>query len=58
MALAGRAASGIGSFVFIDVIADQSIGMNSEVYRVMLSAQIQPNDFKSHWTVLYSTDGQ
>lgn len=37
-------ATGIKSLVFIDhVIADKSSRMNSEMYRDILSAQIQPN---------------
>ncbi len=38
------AASGTGSLVFIDdVTADKSSRMNSEVFRAILSAHIQPN---------------
>ncbi len=44
MAWACMAASGTGSLVFIDdVTADKSSRMNSEVFRVILSAHIQPN---------------
>ncbi len=44
MAWACMAASGTGSLVFIDdVTADKSSMMNSEVFRVILSAHIQPN---------------
>ena len=38
------AANGTGSLVFIDVTADKSSRMNSEVFRaILLSAHIQPN---------------
>ena len=38
------AASGTGSLVFIsDVTADRSAKMNSEGYRAIISAHIQPN---------------
>ena len=48
------AANETGSLVFInDVTTDKSNEMNSAVYRVMLSAQIQPN-----WPTLHSADGQ
>ncbi len=44
MAWACIAASGTGSLVFIDdVTADKSSRMNSEVFRAILSAHIQPN---------------
>ncbi len=44
MAWACMAASGTGSLVFIDdVTADKSRMMNSEVFRAILSAHIQPN---------------
>ena len=44
MAWACMAANGTGSLVFIDdVTADKSSRMNSEVFRAILSAQIQPN---------------
>ncbi len=44
MAWACMAASGTGSLVFIDdVTADKSSRMNSEVFRAILSAHIQPN---------------
>ena len=44
MAWACMAASGTGSLVFIDdVTADKSSRMNSEVFRTILSAHIQPN---------------
>src|SRR4029434_10164871 len=43
-AWACMAANGTGSLVFIDdVTADKSSRMNSEVFRAILSAQIQPN---------------
>lgn len=38
------AANETGSFVFIEYVTDdKSIKMNSEVYRAIVSAQIQPN---------------
>ncbi|XDV43857.1 hypothetical protein PO909_012255 [Leuciscus waleckii] len=43
MAWACMAANGTGSLVFIDVTADKSSRMNSEVFRSILSAHIQPN---------------
>uniref|UniRef100_A0A8C5MJ28 Transposase n=1 Tax=Leptobrachium leishanense TaxID=445787 RepID=A0A8C5MJ28_9ANUR len=43
MASACMAANGTGSLVFIDVTADKSSRMNSEVFRAILSAHIQPN---------------
>ena len=44
MTWACMAANGTGSSVFIDdVTADKSSRMNSEVFRVILSAHIQPN---------------
>ena len=44
MAWTCMAANGTESLVFIDdVTADRSSRMNSEVYRALLSAQIQPN---------------
>ena len=44
MAWACIAANGTGSLVFIDdVTADKSSMMNFEVFRVILSAQIEPN---------------
>ncbi|KAG1932950.1 tumor necrosis factor receptor superfamily [Pimephales promelas] len=44
MAWACTAANGTGSLVFIDdVTADKSSRMNSEVFRAILSAHIQPN---------------
>ena len=44
MAWAYMAANGTGSLVFIDdVTADKSSRMNSEVFRAILSADIQPN---------------
>ena len=47
MAFACMAANGTGSLVFIDdVTADRSSKMNSEVYRAILSAHIQPNATK------------
>ena len=47
MAWACMAANGTGSLVFIDdVTADRSSKMNSEVYRAILSAHIQPNATK------------
>ncbi len=59
MAWACMAASGTGSLVFIDdVTADKSSRMNSEVFRAILSAHIQPNAFRTHWTALHSADGQ
>ncbi len=52
------AASGTGSLVFIDdVTADKSSRMNSEVFRAILSAHIQPNASETHWTALHSADG-
>ena len=43
MAWACMASSGTGSLVFIDdVTEDRSSWMNSEVYRDIVSAQIQP----------------
>ena len=47
MALACIAANRAGSLVFIDdVTKDRSSQMNCEVYRDLLSAQIQPNAAK------------
>ena len=47
MALACMAANGTGSLVFVDdVTADNSSRIHSEVYRAILSAQIQPNPSK------------
>ncbi len=47
MAWACMASSGTGLLVFIDdVTEDRSSRMNSEVYRDILSAQIQPNAAK------------
>ena len=47
MAWACMAASGTGSLIFIDdVTADKSSRMNSEVFRAILSAHIQPNASK------------
>uniref|UniRef100_A0A3B5Q0B9 Transposase n=2 Tax=Xiphophorus maculatus TaxID=8083 RepID=A0A3B5Q0B9_XIPMA len=47
MAWACMAFNGTGSLVFIDdITADKSSRMNSEVYRDILSAQIQPNAAK------------
>ena len=44
MVWACMAANGTGSLVFIDdVTADKSSRMNSEVFRAILSAHIQPN---------------
>ena len=44
MAWACMASKGTGSLVFIDdITTDKSSRMNSEVYRDILSAQIQPN---------------
>ena len=44
MAWAYMAANGTGSLVFIDdVTADKSSRMNSEVFRAIISAHIQPN---------------
>ena len=41
--LSNEAANGTGSLVFIDdMTAGRSSGMNSEVHRGLLSAQIQP----------------
>ena len=53
MAWTCMAVNGTRSLVFInDVTADRSNRMNSEVYRALLSALIQPNAAK-----VYSTDG-
>ena len=47
MAWACMAANGTGSLVFIDdVTADKSSRIHSEVFRAILSAQIQPNASK------------
>uniref|UniRef100_A0A667YPJ5 Transposase n=1 Tax=Myripristis murdjan TaxID=586833 RepID=A0A667YPJ5_9TELE len=47
MAWACMTASGTGSLVYIDdVTADGSSRMNSDVYRAILSAHIQPNATK------------
>ena len=47
MVWACMAASGTGSLIFIDdVTADKSSRMNSEVFRAILSAHIQPNASK------------
>ena len=47
MAWTCTAANGTGSLVFTDdVTADRSSRMNSEVYRVMLYAQIKPDAAK------------
>uniref|UniRef100_A0A8C5P8K5 Transposase n=1 Tax=Leptobrachium leishanense TaxID=445787 RepID=A0A8C5P8K5_9ANUR len=43
MAWACMAANGTGSLVFIDDVTDKSSRMNSEVFRAILSAHIQPN---------------
>uniref|UniRef100_A0A8C5M9G9 Transposase n=1 Tax=Leptobrachium leishanense TaxID=445787 RepID=A0A8C5M9G9_9ANUR len=43
MAWAFMAANGTGSLVFIDVTADKSSRMNSEVFQAILSTHIQPN---------------
>ncbi len=44
MAWACMAANGTGSLVFIDdVTADRYSRMNSEVFKAILSAHIQPN---------------
>ena len=54
------AANGTGSLVFFDdVTADRSSRMNSEVYRVILSAQIQSNAARligRHFTVEIDND--
>ena len=56
MAWACMAANGTGSLVFIDdVTAGRSSKMNSEVYRAILSAQLQPNATKL--TPLHSAGG-
>lgn len=50
---------GTGSLVFFDVRKDGSSQLNSEVYRDMLSAQIQPNAAKLigwHFTVQKDSD--
>ncbi|MEE6485984.1 hypothetical protein FKM82_014474 [Ascaphus truei] len=50
--------NGTGSLVFIDV-TDRSSRMNSEVYRDILSAQIQPNSVKligRHFTLQMDND--
>ncbi len=58
MAWACMAASGTGSLVFIDdVTADKSSRMNSEVFRAILSAHIQPNASELIGR-LHSADGQ
>lgn len=47
MAWTCMASCGSGPLVFIDaVIADRSIRMNCEVYRAVLSAQIETNTAK------------
>jgi len=47
MEWARMASSGTGSLVFIDdVTEDRSSQMNSEVYRNIMSTQIQPNAVK------------
>jgi hypothetical protein len=47
MAWACMAANGTGSLVFIDdVTADKSVRIHFEVFRPILSAQIQPNASK------------
>ena len=60
MAWACMASNGTGSLVFIDdVTKDRSSQMNSEVYRDILSAQIQPNAAKLiglHFTVQMDND--
>ena len=59
MAWACMAANGTGSLVFIDdVTADKRSRMNCEVFRAILTAHIQPNFFRTHWTALHSADGQ
>ena len=50
------AADGTGSLVLSDdVAADRISRMNSEAYRAVLSAQIQPNDAKTDRIVLHKT---
>ena len=60
MVWACMAANGTGSVVFIDdVTADKSSRMNSEVFRAILSAQIQPNAsklIKRHFRVQMDND--
>ena len=60
MAWACMAANGTGSLVFIDdVTADKSSRMNSEVFRAILSAHIQPNVSEligRHFTVQMDND--
>ncbi len=60
MAWACMAASGTGSLVFIDdVTADKSSRMNSEVFRAILSAHIQPmlqNSLGRRFTVQMDND--
>ncbi len=59
MAWACMAASGTGYLVFIDdVTADKSSRMNSEVFRAILSAHIQPNASELIGRALHSADGQ
>ena len=51
-------AYGNGSLVFIDdVTADRSSRMNSKVYRVLLSAHIQPHAGELMGQCLKSADG-
>ncbi len=55
MAWACMASSGTGLLVFSDeVTEDRSSRKNSEVYKDILSAQIQPNAAK----LIHSTNGQ
>ena len=60
MVWACMAANGTGSLVFIDdVTADKSSRMNSEVFRAILSAHIQPSASELigwHFTVQMDTD--
>ncbi len=47
MTWACMAANGTGSLLFIDdVTADRSSKMNSEVFKAVISAHIQPNAIK------------
>ena len=59
MAWACMAANGTGSLVFIDdVTADKSSRMNSEVFRAILSAHIQPYVPELIGRHLYNADVQ
>ncbi len=58
IAWACMAANGTGPLVFIDdVTADRSSRVNSEVFKAIPSAHIQPNATKTIGRMLHSADG-